>query len=202
MFTYIFKPEIPTCDSESTAAGNVGWSLQQSENVQQCQNLLKLSWESFDTKGISDMIMTIAKQYESFPSGPYVYCYENIQQGQENSLGLVRFVHPYLNLNETIETTVKGLDAQNAAKYESSYQTASIKAVEDCCGNIFNFTLNFSQSKSEDSGGQVVSGPLRDYLGFSGTYEDGYFICGCPTTDIPPGDRNNDNAAILLSAAC
>ena len=147
------------------------------------------------------MIMTIASQYESYPSGSYVYCYNNIQEDQESSLDLVRFVHPYLMLNETIGTTIKGLDNVDAAKYEGSYQNASVKAVQDCCGKLFNFTLNFNQSRSESSDGQVISGALRYYLGFGAKYRDGYILCGCPTTDIPTGDRNNQNVAILRASS-
>lgn len=147
------------------------------------------------------MITTIAEQYETFPSGPYVYCYDNIQQDQKNALDMARFVHPYLTLNETIQTTVKGLDAANAQMYQDSYQNASLKVVEDCCGDIFNYTLNFNQSQSETSAGQAVPGSLRNYLGFGGKYNGGYILCGCPITDIPPGNRNNVNAAVLLSQA-
>lgn len=191
--------QVNTHSHYSTAS--IGYSLQ-SDNAQVCQDLLDDSWKKFEDQGIDAMITTIASQYESSPSGPYVFCYKNIQQGQQNSLDMVRFVHPYLELDEAVRTTVQAFDAADAAQYEDSYQNASLKAVQDCCGKVFNFTLNYNQAKSEVSDGQAVSGAVRNYLGFGAKYNGGtYFLCGCPTSDIPSGDRNNSNAPVILNVA-
>ena len=156
---------------------------------------------SYDTTGaIQDLITTIATQYTEYPSGPYVYCYGGIRKGQENSLEMVRFVHPYLELNETIAQTLDGMNKTSGLLYADSYQNASLKALDDCCGDLFNFTVNFNQPLSEESpNSQVVAGPLRDYLGFGESLGDEYFLCACPITNVPAGDRRNDNAAVLLN---
>ena len=169
-------------------------------NEAQCQKLLGAASDSYDTTGaIGDLITTVAKQYIEYPSGPYVYCYGGIQKGQPDSLKMVRFVHPYLELNETIAQTIQGMNETSGFLYSDSYQNASIKAVDDCCGDILSFTVNFNQASSEESpNNQVVAGPLRDYLGFGESLGDEYFLCACPITNIPPGDRKNDNAAVLL----
>ncbi len=188
-------------DYTVTRVASTGYSLE-SGDVQVCQTLLDASWKAFEDQGKDAMVTTIAGQYESSPSGPYVFCYGNIQEGQENSLDMIRFVRPYLELDEAVGTTVQSFDAANAAEYEGSYQNASIKAVQDCCGELFNFTVNYNQAKSQVSEqGQAVAGTVRSYLGFGAKDNGGYFMCGCPTSNIPSGDRNNANVAVLKAAS-
>lgn len=168
------------------------------EDYETCVGLIEAAGEGFDRNGEEGMVQVIARQYVSNPSGPYLYCYTNLKEGQKDALDTVRSVHPYLTLDETLGDTVATMSLESAQTTGEDYQNASLQAIETCCDNLFNFSLSFDQSASQSSG-DYVEGSRRDYVAFSEKVPDGtYLYCACPFTNVPEGVRNNSNAAILL----
>eukprot|EP00890_Picochlorum_soloecismus_P005472 jgi/Picsp_1/5926/NSC_03283-R1_---NA--- len=163
-----------------------------------CVGLVEGAEEEFHQNGEESMVQAIARQYVTNPSGPYLYCYNNIKEGQKDALQTVRSVHPYLALGDALGDTVATMSRQSAQTTDEDYQKASLQAIEICCHNLFNFSLSFDQTSSESSG-EYVEGSRRDYVAFSEKVPDGtYLYCACPFTNIPEGVRNNSNAATLL----
>lgn len=166
-----------------------------------CEDLLDSAMQGFDDGGTEGLATTIAGQYTEYPSGAYVYCYNNITEGQTNALGTVRFIHPYLPLGESVGMAVAGKSQEEQDVADADHQTPAMKAIDMCCGNIFNFSMAFSQATSENLGEYVESSTRREYLGFGEELPDGsYFYCACPTTNIPEGLRNNSNVALLTGS--
>lgn len=166
-----------------------------------CEALLESAMQGFDDGGTQGLAITIAGQYTEYPSGAYVYCYNNITEGQTNALGTVRFIHPYLPLNESVGMAVAGKSQEEQDVADADHQTPAMKAIDMCCGNIFNFSMAFSQATSEELGEYVEGSTRREYLGFGEELPDGsYFYCACPTTNVPEGLRDNSNVALLTGS--
>jgi len=166
-----------------------------------CTGLLDSARQGFDDGGTQGLATTIAAQYTTYPSGTYVYCYNNITKGQANSLGTVRFIHPYLPLGQSLGMAVAGKSQEEQDDADADHQTPAMKAIDTCCGNIFNFSMAFSQANSETLGEYVESSTRREYLGFGEELADGsYLYCACPITNIPEGLRNNSNVALLTGS--
>lgn len=177
----------------STAAVVVG-----QQDYETCVGLIESAEAGFDQNGEEGMARVIAGQYVAKPSGPYLYCFNNLKEGQEDALDTVRSVHPYLALDETLRVTVASLSEESAQSTAEDYQKASLQAIDTCCRNLFNFSLSFDQSSSQSSG-EYVDGSRREYVAFSEKVSDGsYLYCACPFTNVPEGERNNSNAAVLL----
>lgn len=170
------------------------------ENFAVCSSLLQEAIQGFQASGTDGLIAEAISQYESKPAGPYIYCYSGASENEADVVDLVRFVHPYLQLNETIAESVKNMTQVNAEAYEAGYIDASTKAIDECCANFFNYSVAFNQAASDNSS-SVEVGSQREYLGFSekigvGSGEE-IFYCGCPYTNIPDGDRGNRNIPLL-----
>lgn len=164
---------------------------------QTCESLLKSVQQGFEEKGVPGIFNTAVKQYLEFTSGPYVYCYNNITKGQENAEDMVRFIHPYLSYGVAVGPPLSGNGSTDNSQANSDRQAASLDAIESCCGNLFNFTQNYDQAKSEASG-SYTEGSTREYLAFSEQTTNGtYLYCACPITNVPEGERDNSNAIQL-----
>lgn len=178
----------------STAAAVVG-----QQEYETCVGLIESAEAGFERNGEEGLAQVIAGQYVAKPSGPYLFCYNNVKEGQKDALETVRSVHPYLALDETLGVTVASMSQESAQSTAEDYQTASLQAIDTCCHNLFNFSLSFDQSSSQSSG-EYVEGSRRDYVAFSEELaaDGSYLYCACPFTNVPEGERNNSNAAILL----
>lgn len=60
------------------------------------------------------MTQVIAWQYVAKPSDPYLFCDNDVMEGQKDVLAVVESVHPFLPLGKTLEESIAPMSPGSA----------------------------------------------------------------------------------------
>jgi len=177
-----------------------------SEYKETCLDYIDQAKAALESGGKDSLSETVFAQYIDNPTGPYLFCKDNIPEDPSDFGQVTEFIHPYIALGETEGFEYEKMTGQAAELFKEQRENISRLAYENReSGDIFEYTLSINQTQSQGSS-SFATGSGRQYVAFSDEYDKpdgqmGVLYCGCPYTNIPDGPRDNSNALAAQAAA-
>jgi hypothetical protein len=177
-----------------------------SEYKEICLDYIDQAKAALESGGKTSLSETVFALYIDNPTGPYLFCKDNIPANPADFGQVTEFIHPYIKLGETEGSEYEKLSGQAAELFKEQRENISRLVYENReTGDLFEYTLSINQTQSQDSS-SFTAGSGRQYVAFSDEYDTsdgqtGVLYCGCPYTNIPDGPRDNSNAIAAQAAA-
>eukprot|EP00890_Picochlorum_soloecismus_P003512 jgi/Picsp_1/4161/NSC_01670-R1_---NA--- len=171
-----------------------------------CLDYIDQAKAALESGGKTSLSETVFALYIDNPTGPYLFCKDNIPANPSDFGQVTEFIHPYIKLGETEADEYERLTGQAAELFKEQRENISRLAYENRqTGDLFEYTLSINQTQSQDSS-SFTAGSGRQYVAFSDDYDKadgqmGVLYCGCPYTNILSGPRDNSNAIAAQAAA-
>jgi hypothetical protein len=170
---------IYACASRGATIGNANDPVIQYDG---CSQILSESRYAFIADGMRFLLSVVYNQYINQPTGPFVFCFENIPTSENDTVGdMVLSVHPFLprgTLNELVS------DTEDMAGYFDLKKMTLLSNI-DKGGELYNFTEPFDQFQLNTSNTISLSKQLNSFAGFIQDAADGWVHCACQYTSVP-----------------
>lgn len=184
-----------------TCLGQAGEKNETQVNYDTCVTYLEDARDAKDTGGFEALEKTVFTQYLEHPSGPYLTCHYT--NNSTDFRQLTRLIHPYNPRGVSMGDRYDQMEGQEADTYRESQERLVRTSRENKDSETLFLQWYPNNQTAAQEAGKYVSGDRREYVmlsfGLNDTeYEADLFLCGCPYTGIPEGDRNNTNAVVFF----
>jgi len=184
-----------------TCRGQGGEKNETQLNYETCVTYLEDARDAKDTGGFGALEKAVFTQYLEHPSGPYVTChYTNDSTDFRQT---TRLIHPYNPRGVSMGDRHEQMEGQEADTYQESQERLMRLSRENKDSETLFLNWYPNNQTAAQEVGKYVGGDRREYVilpfGLNDTeYEADLFLCSCPYTGIPEGDRNNTNAEVFF----
>ncbi|WPT12547.1 hypothetical protein PSENEW3_00002390 [Picochlorum sp. SENEW3] len=182
---------LPSCHLVTLAHGN---DSREGDYFTACVRYLEGAIESIQSGGLSQLVSDGYKTYLEYPSGPYMFCFNQDGLSEDAVRQSVMVLHPFTP-RKTMEELLDFSQEGSLTLLKDKEEFISSAVNDGRLGKLFNYTEPYSLNKSMSDGGINVDGDEKKVVGVVVSLEDGTLVqCGCRYTGVPDGERDNTNA--------